>query len=81
VFSDRTYLQEVDFEEYSFKNMVEFNRSALLKMYSGIIASKVLNKVTREHMKKLGILVLNTSCGKRYALSDKTMALLGLKSD
>lgn len=63
-------------ENVSFNNMVLHHKHTLLKINAGAKTSKILSKRDREHMRKLGILTLDTTKGKRYILSETTKRVL-----
>ena len=45
-------------EDESFENMVLHHRRALIRINAGTSSRKVLSKQDREHMRKLGIILL-----------------------
>lgn len=67
-----------EFEDDSFDNMVFHYRRALIRLNAGVASRKLFSKRDREHMRKLGIIVLTVSKGRRYALTDKTKRVLGI---
>ena len=66
----------MSFEYESFKNIVLLNRQELCRINSGASTSMILCKRDREHMWRLGILLLDTSKGKKYVLSDAAKQVL-----
>jgi hypothetical protein len=66
------------FEDESFENMVLHHRRALIRINAGTSSRKVLSKRERECMRKLGILLLTSSQGRRYVLSLGAKRVLGI---
>ena len=69
-------LELMELENDSFKNMVLYYSNALMRVNEGVPTSEILSKRDREHMKKIGILILTMDKGKRYLLSDRARSLL-----
>ena len=69
---------DVGFEDSSFENMVIHYRRALIRLNAGIASGKLLSKRDREHMRKLGIIVLTASKGRRYVITDRAKQILGI---
>jgi hypothetical protein len=66
------------FEDESFENMVLHHRRALIRINAGTSSRKVLSKLDREHMRKLGVILLISSQGRRYVLSLRAKRVLGI---
>jgi len=66
------------FEDENFENMVLLHRRALIRINAGTSSMKVLSKRERECMRKLGILLLTSSQGRRYVLSLGAKRVLGI---
>jgi len=65
-------------EDENFENMVLLHRRALVRINAGTSSMKVLSKRERECMRKLGILLLTSSQGRRYVLSLGAKRVLGI---
>ena len=63
-------------EYQSFENMVRHHRRNLIRISAGVSATKLFTKSTREHLRKLGILALSLSEGKKYVLTNRAKLIL-----